>query len=229
MRDEEERDSGQGARRPCSPPALHPHASPCRRSRTGKNLKHAHPPPPSLVLALHSSISLHFALSLFFQDPYTVAASKLYAWAKASNDAGVPFPIWGTCLGHQLLCVLESGAHFQDLFIETDAVSQPAPLTFTDAAPSSRLLAPLFEERPALVEAMTSSPINMENHEFGLPPSAMDPSSSPWPALGAAFDVLATAVDRKGVEYVATMEHKAYPFFGKARRSEREEMDSARE
>jgi gamma-glutamyl hydrolase len=151
---------------------------------------------------------------LYPKDPYTVAAGKLYAWAKASQDeAGVPFPIWGTCLGHQLLCVLESGAHFQDLFIDTDAVSHPAPLNFTAAAPASRLLEPLFTERPALAAAMGTSPINMENHEFGLPPAAMGPAS-PWPALAAGFRVLATAVDRGGVPYVATMEHVAYPFFG---------------
>jgi len=151
---------------------------------------------------------------LYPSDPYTLAAGKLYAWAKAANDGGTPFPIWGTCLGHQLMCVLESGAHFQDLFIETDAVSQPAPLTFTDAAPASALFGPLFGERPGLAAAMASAPINMENHEFGLPLSAMVPATTPWPALAAGFKVLATAVDRKGVPYVATIEHAAYPFFG---------------
>jgi GMP synthase-like glutamine amidotransferase len=45
---------------------------------------------------------------LHLSDPYTVAATKLYNMAVESNDKGVPFPIWGTCLGHQLLqvCVL---------------------------------------------------------------------------------------------------------------------------
>ena len=50
------------------------------------------------------------------------AATKLYDWAVESNDAGRPFPIWGTCLGHQLLQIIVTKAHFGDILVETDAV-----------------------------------------------------------------------------------------------------------
>jgi gamma-glutamyl hydrolase len=128
----------------------------------------------------------------------------------------VPFPIWGTCLGHQLLLVLESGEHFQKLLVPTDAVSYPSPLIHAPGANASRLMGPLFAERPALAAALAdpAAAIAMENHEFGLPASAMDPATTPWPALPAAYAVLATARDRAGLEYVATVEHTRYPFFG---------------
>ena len=52
--------------------------------------------------------------------------------------------------------------------------------------------------------------ISMENHEFGLPPAHYEL----WPELGATFDILTTTRDRRGVEYVSTIEHKRFPFFG---------------
>ena len=154
--------------------------------------------------------------NLFPQDPYTVAARKLYGWAKESADAGTPFPLWGTCLGHQLLMVLESGAHFQDLFVATDATSYPSALTHTAAANASRLMGPLFADRPNLAAALAdpAAAVAMENHEYGLPVSGFDPARSPWPALVEGYEVLATARDRKGLAYVATIEHKRYPFYG---------------
>lgn len=52
--------------------------------------------------------------------------------------------------------------------------------------------------------------IVMENHEFGLPPAHY----ALWPKLNDTFDILTTTKDRKGVEYVSTIEHKRFPFFG---------------
>ena len=51
-----------------------------------------------------------------------VAASKLVKWAEAANAAGDVFPVWGTCLGHQLLQILATNASFEELLVETDAV-----------------------------------------------------------------------------------------------------------
>ena len=51
-----------------------------------------------------------------------VAASKLVRWAEEANAAGEVFPVWGTCLGHQLLQILATNASFEELLVETDAV-----------------------------------------------------------------------------------------------------------
>ena len=51
--------------------------------------------------------------------------------------------------------------------------------------------------------------ISLENHMFGLPPAHYDK----WPILRDNFNILTTAADRNAVEYVATAEHKRYPFF----------------
>lgn len=66
--------------------------------------------------------------------------------------------------------------------------------------------------QPDLVEQMQNPEANivMENHEFGLPPAHY----KQWPTLNETFDILTTTLDRKGVEYVSTIEHKEFPFFG---------------
>lgn len=46
---------------------------------------------------------------LAFDTPYMVTAAAIYAAALAKNDAGVFFPIHGTCQGFQVLALLASG------------------------------------------------------------------------------------------------------------------------
>lgn len=117
-----------------------------------------------------------------------------------------------------------TGAHFGDLLVETDAVSQPSTLNLTAAAPASRLFADLYEERPTLVAKLGDPAWNlaMENHEFGLPTANFFSPHTLYPQLAAEFDVLSTSVDRGGIEYVSTIEHKKYPFWGVQARSEGE-------
>ena len=92
----------------------------------------------------------------------------------------------------------------------------PAPLAFTEAGKTSRVWARLFDERPLLAAKLSDPSLNItiENHEFGMPPAHFFAEDTKFPQLAEEFDVLNTAVDRKGVEYVATIEHKKYPFFG---------------
>jgi gamma-glutamyl hydrolase len=39
-------------------------------------------------------------------DGYATAGWELYKLAKLKNDAGIYFPVWGTCLGFELLAFL---------------------------------------------------------------------------------------------------------------------------
>ena len=66
--------------------------------------------------------------------------------------------------------------------------------------------------QPDLVEQLQNpaANISMENHEFGLPPAHYER----WPELADSFDILTTTRDRVGVEYVSTIEHRRFPFFG---------------
>lgn len=145
---------------------------------------------------------------LWMDSPYVVAARKLWSWAKEANDNGDVFPIHGTCLGFQLLHILEANVSFTELLVDTDSVAHPYTLDFTDAAGDSTMFGGM---RKDLVEKLSDDRFNisMENHMFGLPP----PHYEKWPALRDGFHLLTTSKDRNGVQYVSSAEHKHYPFF----------------
>ncbi|KIZ06309.1 gamma-glutamyl hydrolase [Monoraphidium neglectum] len=146
---------------------------------------------------------------LWLDSPYVIAARKLFNWAVQANEAGNPFPIHGTCLGHQLLHILAANVSRNDLLVETDAVTQPSTLIFTAAANTSRTLKDLPSD---LVAKLQDDKLNiaMQNHEYGIPPHHYQR----WPLLGEWFNVLTTSKDRKGLEYISTVEAKKYPFTG---------------
>lgn len=144
---------------------------------------------------------------IYWDDPYTQAAHKLWKWAKEANDKGDVFPIHGTCLGFQLLHILESEMSFTELLVDTDSVAHPANLYLTDEAANSHL----FKEMDAdLIEKIQhpDSDLAMENHVFGLPPDMYQK----YPILGDNFKLLSTTLDRNGTRYISTSEHKTYPF-----------------
>jgi gamma-glutamyl hydrolase len=144
---------------------------------------------------------------LYMDDPYVIAARKLWTWARETNDGGDPFPIWGTCLGFQLLHILESNVSFTQLLVDTDSVAQPTTLDFTDKASSSYMFSSMDKD---LVEKLSNPERNiaLQNHMFGLPPDHYNT----WPVLRENFDILTTSIDRQGVEYVSSAEHRQYPF-----------------
>ncbi|EFN55359.1 hypothetical protein CHLNCDRAFT_52559 [Chlorella variabilis] len=145
---------------------------------------------------------------LWQDSPYVIAARKLWQWAKDANDAGDVFPIHGTCLGFQLLHILEANVSFTQLLVDTDSVAHPYTLDFTDAVKESTMFGGLADD---LIEKLGDSQYNisMENHMFGLPPAHYDK----WPLLRQNFNMVSTSKDRNGVEYVSSAEHKHYPFF----------------
>ncbi|DBA85682.1 hypothetical protein WJX77_001899 [Trebouxia sp. C0004] len=146
---------------------------------------------------------------LWLDDPYVLAAKKLLQWATEENKAGEVFPVWGTCLGHQLQMILTANVDFNDLLITTDAVAHPSTLNFYGESNYSRLFK---EMNPELKAKLSDKRYNiaMENHEFGVAPEAF----TKWIVLNDTYDILSTSIDRNGAEYISTIEHIMYPFFG---------------
>lgn len=146
---------------------------------------------------------------LWLDAPYVITARKLFNWAVQANDAGDVFPIHGTCLGHQLLHILVSNVSRNDLLVDTDSVSHPSILEWTDSTDTSKL----FGNLPADLKAKLQDPsynLAIQNHMYGIPPAHYDK----WPILKEWFDVLTVTKDRNGTEYSSTVEAKKYPFIG---------------
>lgn len=143
-------------------------------------------------------------------DPTTVymkAVLHLWDMAKQANDAGDFFPIWGTCLGFETICVaaandvsvLENGFDSENLAI---------PLQFTDAINSSQLFG-LSTSVDVMLSAGKDN-VTMNNHESGVTPTMFANNKN----LASFYKILSTNVDRKGRAFVSTIEGVKYPVFG---------------
>ena len=136
---------------------------------------------------------------------YYETAKKLYDLAEASNLKGETFPIFGTCLGWELLAVLASGGNYSVLHTDYDDPGVAARVQWTSAAPASTLLSKTT--RP-LQRAFEARPLAFFSHHMGVRPETARRN----PHLSRAFRVLATAADRRGTPFVAAAEAHGRPY-----------------
>jgi gamma-glutamyl hydrolase len=145
---------------------------------------------------------------LFFPggEDRAVSSSLRHALSKAiaMNDGGDFFPVWGTCLGMEWL--VQVFADEDDVLSQFNANNISLPLDFTPDAASSRMFADMPKD---IMTKLSEEPITMNSHHRGIDPLTFRER----PGLDA-FDILATAVDRDGLEFVAAMESRSYPFYG---------------
>uniref|UniRef100_A0A4W4FIP7 folate gamma-glutamyl hydrolase n=1 Tax=Electrophorus electricus TaxID=8005 RepID=A0A4W4FIP7_ELEEL len=132
-------------------------------------------------------------------------AAKIYfRLALKANDVGDYFPIWGTCLGFQLLTVLVAE---ENLLSKTPAENISLPLNFTSEAASSRM----FEAfPPELLTALSQEALAANFHHFGVTDQMFMRNEK----LRSFFSVLSLNKAENGVVFVSTMEGRKYPFYG---------------
>lgn len=131
-------------------------------------------------------------------------AKIFYTLAQTANDAGDFFPIWGTCLGMQLLTVLVAG---ENLLTNTLAENIALPLNLTTDAGSSRM----FEGFPKeLMKDLTQEPLTGNFHHYGVTVQTFQENEKLW----SFFSILSTNVAENGAHFVSTIEGKRYPFYG---------------
>ncbi|CAI5740059.1 unnamed protein product [Hyaloperonospora brassicae] len=132
-------------------------------------------------------------------------AEWLFRLALELNDKGVYFPVWGTCLGFEWLVQLTT-KDVDSLSSGFDSNNLTLPLNFTDQAPSSRMFR---QASPELYSWLKDKPVTMNNHELGITPDKF----RQYPSLTDFYTVLATNVDRQGVEFISAYEAKEYPVY----------------
>lgn len=143
------------------------------------------------------------AVSLETSD-FARVAKIFYRLALTANDAGDFFPIWGTCMGLQLLTVLVAG---ENLLTNTSAENIALPLNLTTEAHSSRM----FKGFPdKLMTALTQEPLTGNFHHFGVTVQNFQENKK----LNSFFSLLSTNVAEDGAHFISTIEGKRYPFYG---------------
>ncbi|XP_061585378.1 gamma-glutamyl hydrolase [Cololabis saira] len=131
-------------------------------------------------------------------------AKIFYKLALAANDAGDFFPIWGTCMGMQLLTVLVAG---ENLLTDTKAENLALPLNLTTEAYSSRMFQGFPEK---LIKALTQEPLTGNFHHYGITVETFHENEK----LRSFFTLLSTNVATNGAHFVSTLEGIRYPFYG---------------
>ncbi|XP_030593779.1 gamma-glutamyl hydrolase [Archocentrus centrarchus] len=131
-------------------------------------------------------------------------AKIFYRFAMAANDAGDYFPIWGTCMGMQLLTVLVAG---KNLLSNTTATNVALPLNLTAEAHSSRMFSGFPDE---LIKALTQEPLTGNFHHYGITVKTFQENEE----LQSFFSILSTNIAENGAHFVSTFEGKKYPFYG---------------
>ncbi|KAG7524534.1 gamma-glutamyl hydrolase-like [Solea senegalensis] len=133
---------------------------------------------------------------------YARSAKIFYDLAIEANKKGDYFPVWGTCLGLNMLSILTCG---EDFFSGTNTFGVLLPLTFTEDAKDSRLYSGFPDE---IIKDLTNEPLSQHNHQLSLPLSSFNSNEK----LKKFYKVLNTNTDGE-VEFVSTVEAYDYPIY----------------
>lgn len=145
--------------------------------------------------------------NLTFSTPYMITAAKIFNAVKAKNDAGVFFPLHGTCQGFQVLNLLASmnqSVLVDDAF-DSEDLMLPLDITW-DGHHSSRI----FDAQTApadVVQTLMTENVTVNMHHDGVPVDRFEADA----ALADFFILVSTNFDRAGKAFVSTVESWEYP------------------
>jgi len=141
-----------------------------------------------------------------FVGKYLDQLQTIFRFVKQSNDNGIYFPLWGTCLGfEELVCLAANDTHVLDGPFDCEDTN--LALTFTPAASQSKLFGAMPDN---LKQIITKQKVTYNYHEFGITPKHFNNV----PGLVNFFDALSTNEDMKGTPFISTIEAKKYPIYG---------------
>jgi len=137
---------------------------------------------------------------------YASTARYLFDLAKQANQKGDVFPVWGTCLGFELVGMLVAEEDSVNCVGCFHAYSLPLPLNLTAKAKTSKMFGSLDSD---LFKAANTLNITMNMHQSGIKPQEFREGSK----LDGFFNVISTNYDANGLEFVSSMEGKEFPVF----------------
>lgn len=141
--------------------------------------------------------------SLDADSPFYQAQHLMFNLTLQANDAGDFFPLWGTCMGFEALCIMAAQDHsvLEEGF---DSENLPLALELTPIAANSRLLG----TAPAdVLHTLSATASTMNNHQCGVKPQVF----AAHPKLSAFFNVLSVNSDRQGACSAATAPPRTQP------------------
>jgi arylsulfatase A-like enzyme/gamma-glutamyl-gamma-aminobutyrate hydrolase PuuD len=141
--------------------------------------------------------------------PYARTAQLLLNESIAAAAAGEWWPVWGTCLGIELLSVLVAGPD-NGVLGYFDAEDLQLALVPTPDAAGSRFWGTVIAESPESWTWLTTENITENLHVRGVATSFFKSNAN----LASTLTVLTTNLDRAGAEFVSSFEGKSAPVYG---------------
>ncbi|KAH8416333.1 hypothetical protein KR222_008624 [Zaprionus bogoriensis] len=148
------------------------------------------------------------------------SARHIYELAMQRNEAGDYFPLWGTCLGFQLLMINAAGS--KEVRIDCPPMFTSLPLQFAPDYRDSQLLGQL----PAhMAEQMCSEPFACHQHRFAITVGNLRSfrlhhdwhvlATAQWGAGNDGLEADADAdADADAKRIITLIEHRRFPIFG---------------
>ncbi|XP_066155063.1 gamma-glutamyl hydrolase A-like isoform X2 [Euwallacea fornicatus] len=136
---------------------------------------------------------------------YGEAANKLYQIALEYNTKGVYYPIWGTCLGMQVI-IFAALKGKRDIRVGCYLVKEAKSLDFTEDYKNSRLYGDASSEVISILEKENCT-YNL--HRFCLTKQVLKDNN-----MLDFWKISSTNKDVNGFEFISSMEHKDYPIYG---------------
>ncbi|XP_071796479.1 gamma-glutamyl hydrolase-like [Asterias amurensis] len=136
---------------------------------------------------------------------YGKAGRLFYEMSIKSLDAKEDyFPVWGTCLGMELLSMLTAN---KDLLKDTDGAPVSLPLLFEKDFQKSKMYSAAPE---SIINTLKTENVTLNHHHLSLTPTNFSKNA----ALTGFYRVLSTSLDIKGVEFISSLEAYKYPIYG---------------
>jgi len=138
------------------------------------------------------------------QSPYSRVGNMMLEKAMKSNDAGEYFPVWGTCLGFELLAFLTNNEVPNLKRCEANGIG--LPLNPTEDFVNSRVLKEADSE---MLVTLSTEDVTSNFHHWCLTMQNFTKYD-----MGEFWNVISTNEDMNGMEFISMIEAKDYPVYG---------------
>ncbi|EDW95465.1 gamma-glutamyl hydrolase A [Drosophila yakuba] len=135
---------------------------------------------------------------------YADAGEHLIHLAIELNDQGVFMPVWGTCLGMELL--VYKLANETEHRINCEGTGMAIPMEFKADYKKSRLFTSISDD---VVNIMVRENVTYHWHQFCYTEKDFERG-----VLNETWRVMSLNHDWNGIEFISTVEHIKYPFYG---------------
>ncbi|XP_028763816.1 gamma-glutamyl hydrolase 2 isoform X2 [Neltuma alba] len=137
---------------------------------------------------------------------YFETVEKIFKKVLEKNDGGNHFPLYGICLGFELISMIVSKDH--NILEEFSASNQATKLDFFKNA---NLDGSLFQRFPPdLLKKLSTDCLVMQNHHYGISPERLLDNGK----LSEFFEILTTCTDEYDQVYISTVRSRNYPVTG---------------